>query len=257
MSDTSRAWTWRHAIIRSSLPATTRHVLLTISCFMNDVGGGCYPTTKQLAEATGLSERAVCTHIANAVAAGWLKVSEHGFRGRKWKNHEYHAAWPVEEGTEARSVPNRDEALNVVPRGTEPDDNEALNVVQSTSPYTTPTPVHKTRARAATPRDELLVVLDDEHANAVMDHRKRIGKPLTAYAAKLLAKKFAKTPDPLAAADAMVANGWQGFEPHWMDRRDRAVAPAAASKPTLASYARALLSENSGQGGGHVIEHER
>lgn len=154
MVDASRAWSWRHAIIKSDLPATTRHVLLTISCFMNEVGGGCYPTTKDLSAATGLSERAICTHIASAAKAGWLGVSEHGFRGQKWKNHQYQAAWPEAEGTEPGSVPLVAKALNVVPKGTEPDDIKALNDVQSTSPGTTPitSPRRARGARASSSR---------------------------------------------------------------------------------------------------------
>ncbi|MGB3897022.1 MAG: helix-turn-helix domain-containing protein [Mesorhizobium sp.] len=149
----NRAWTWRHAITQSGLAPTTRLVLLTISCFMNDTGDGCYPTTKQLAEATGLSERAVCTHIDVAKQAGWLTVSVHGFKGQKWKNHQYKAAWPEGEGTEPddkkalKEVQHvgtdggsaaYEKALNVLPKGTEPDDKKALKEVQSTSPVTNP-----------------------------------------------------------------------------------------------------------------------
>jgi hypothetical protein len=103
-----RAWTWRHLILKSDLSATTRHVLLTLSCFMNDVGGGCYPTQEQLAEATGLSDRAVRKHLELAESAGWLKRTEHGFRGQRWRNTEYWALWPdpldVDEGAEPRSA---------------------------------------------------------------------------------------------------------------------------------------------------------
>lgn len=119
MAKQSRSWSWRHAIVKSDLPPTTRHVLLTISVFMNDAGDGCYPTTKQLAEATGLSERAVCEHIARASSSGWLSISVHGFKGQKWKNHQYEAAWPEVEGTD-------------------PDDKKALTEGQSTTPVTTP-----------------------------------------------------------------------------------------------------------------------
>ncbi|MBW8282505.1 MAG: YdaU family protein [Rhizobium sp.] len=72
---------------------------------------------------------------------------------------------------------------------------------------------------APTPRSELLACLDADHAQAVIDHRRRIGKSLTAHAAKLLAGKFGRCPDPNSAADAMVANGWQGFEPEWLENR--------------------------------------
>ncbi|TWF53248.1 hypothetical protein FHW37_104525 [Neorhizobium alkalisoli] len=68
-------------------------------------------------------------------------------------------------------------------------------------------------------RDELMVVLDADHANAVIEHRKKIRKPLTPYAAQLLARRFALMPNPNSAADVMIGNGWQGFEPDWLESR--------------------------------------
>lgn len=66
---------------------------------------------------------------------------------------------------------------------------------------------------------ELLTVLDEEHAVGVIEHRKALRRPLTGYAARLLARQFAKCMDPNAGADAMILNGWQGFEPEWLERR--------------------------------------
>jgi hypothetical protein len=78
----------------------------------------------------------------------------------------------------------------------------------------------KDRAPAApTPCQELESVLDHEHAQAVVDHRQRLKRPLTAYAAKQLASKLSKAPDANVAADAMIANGWQGFEAGWLENR--------------------------------------
>jgi len=135
----SRAWSWRHAVIDSDLKPTTRHVLLTIGCSMNDKGEGCFPTTKQLARETALSERAVCEHINLAIEAGYLTKFQHGFAGQKWKRNEYRPRWPdaekgtdpdaekaltddqcVEKGTDAGSV-----------EGTDPDDKKALTQGQS------------------------------------------------------------------------------------------------------------------------------
>lgn len=100
---------------------------------MNDVGGGCYPTQEQLAEASGLSDRAVRQHIDDAVKAGWLIRKEHGFRGQKWRNHEYEAAWPaqdavaadlhVDEGAERGSGPFV-EGAEPHAEGAEPDDKK-------------------------------------------------------------------------------------------------------------------------------------
>jgi hypothetical protein len=70
-----------------------------------------------------------------------------------------------------------------------------------------------------TPFDELSSVLDADHATAVVEHRAKLRKPLTPRAAELLAGKFAQSPEPNAAADAMIANGWQGFETEWMANR--------------------------------------
>lgn len=70
---------------------------------------------------------------------------------------------------------------------------------------------------AQTPRSHLSAVLDDERAQAVIDHRQRLKKPLTAHAAKLLAAKFSLWPDANAAADLMIEKGWQSFEPSWAE----------------------------------------
>lgn len=70
-----------------------------------------------------------------------------------------------------------------------------------------------------TPRSELLLVLDANHADAVIEHRQKIRKPISAHAAKLLAAKFAQCASPNEAADVMIANGWQGFEPQWLENR--------------------------------------
>jgi hypothetical protein len=73
-------------------------------------------------------------------------------------------------------------------------------------------------SQKGSPLSELSAVLSPETAQAVVEHRQRMRKPLTAYAAKMLAAKFAACSDPNAAADAMIANGWQGFDQAWMQR---------------------------------------
>lgn len=106
--DGGRAWSWRHAILDSDLPSTTRHVLLTLSCFMNDLGEGAYPSQERLAEKSGLTDRAVRKHLDLAESQGWLERTEHGFRGQKWRTTEYRALWPdilhVEKGEERGSA---------------------------------------------------------------------------------------------------------------------------------------------------------
>lgn len=82
-----------------------------------------------------------------------------------------------------------------------------------------------------TPRDELAAVLDAEHADAVLEHRQKLRKPLSARAAKLMAAELAKAPDPNAAADRMIEKGWQSFEVEWLDKpAPRATPPPATER---------------------------
>lgn len=76
--------------------------------------------------------------------------------------------------------------------------------------------------------DALLAVLDEDHASAIIEHRRGKKSPLTAFAAKLLAKQFALCPDPNAAAEEMILRGWTGFKADWMRK-----APKTAGRRTV------------------------
>jgi uncharacterized protein YdaU (DUF1376 family) len=82
-------------------------------------------------------------------------------------------------------------------------------------------------ARSA--RDELLEVLDAEHADAVIAHRRQ-KHPLTAYAAKQLARALGKAPNPNDAADVMIAQGWRGFRLSWYQNLDQRGGPQGLSR---------------------------
>jgi len=64
------------AILRSSLPATTRHVLLTLAVHCGDFSSIVYPSTMILALETGLSKRRVCKDLGAAANAGWIIVKK-------------------------------------------------------------------------------------------------------------------------------------------------------------------------------------
>jgi len=85
---------WRRALINSTLAATTRHVLLTLSLHMNELGRSCYPSVMTLARETGLSRQSVMTHLGRAADTGWITIIRHGYPGRIWKRNEYTAVLP-------------------------------------------------------------------------------------------------------------------------------------------------------------------
>ncbi len=89
--------------------------------------------------------------------------------------------------------------------------------------------------------DAFLAVLDEEHALAVMDHRRAIRSPLTLHAANLLAKQFARCFDPNEAADEMIMRGWRGFKPEWIRDRDMTRPPVNAVRSTGNGLVDALI----------------
>ena len=81
------------------------------------------------------------------------------------------------------------------------------------------TPPTARKSEAEKIRKALEAVLTPDTAAAVVAHRQKLRKPLSVRAAELLAGKFAKCPGGAdAAANTMIVNGWQGFEPEWLER---------------------------------------
>lgn len=116
---------------------------------------------------------------------------------------------------------------------------------------------NQNNTREPTAIEELQQTLDLARSRAVVEHRKKIRKPLTPYGARKLAAKFALATDPNAAADAMIANGWQGFEPEWLlNRSARGHGPPGR---TIVDAAMDMIAEKErgktiGSGTGNVIE---
>jgi hypothetical protein len=79
----------------------------------------------------------------------------------------------------------------------------------------------------------LMTVLDEEHALAVIEYRRvTIKAPLTAFAAKILAKRLAEFGDANAAAEIMIERVWRGFNASWVGQ---CRTPAKQAPTTLAS----------------------
>lgn len=153
MTETSVAWSWRHAFCSSDLPATTKHVLSVLGMFMNELGEGCYPSVADICRYSSLDKKTVLKHLAVARDAGWIAVSQHGYRGQKWKRNEYAARWPERDITAAcqpiddaeggGAFPPPSEAEKAVESATQRGGPEGSKVVEEvhqdkTSPETPP-----------------------------------------------------------------------------------------------------------------------
>ncbi|MAL18992.1 MAG: hypothetical protein CL670_04820 [Balneola sp.] len=100
-----KVWDWRSYIIHYAPENPTyRHVLLTLSCFMDSAGGSCFPSIKKLSECTSLSKPSVIKYLNQAESDGWIEKSVHGFSGQGWKRHEYTASIPEKVVNEINHV---------------------------------------------------------------------------------------------------------------------------------------------------------
>jgi len=135
-------FSWRSAVLKSDLQPTTRHVLLTLSCHMNDAGESCYPTIETLVLETGLSRPAVIKHLKIAKDLGWIRIDKHGFSGQRWSRNDYQISWPsVNEGGQPRLPPSACEAVkavNVVAEGSKRGSGKAVNQVNPSTPVNSP-----------------------------------------------------------------------------------------------------------------------
>lgn len=94
--------TWRTAIANSSLAPTSRHVALTLSLWMNEMGDSAFPGPAKLRDASGLSIRTVKEHLGSLVELGWLTITEKGgIKGEKRRANVYAATVPKTRATTA------------------------------------------------------------------------------------------------------------------------------------------------------------
>ena len=99
-------FSWREAVLKSQLPAPAKHVLLTLSCYMNDLGESCFPSVETIARDTSMTKKTVIKHINTAQDWGFLQVGVHGFGGQRWRSHEYTVSVP-EGGVTATPAPEK------------------------------------------------------------------------------------------------------------------------------------------------------
>src|ERR1700722_1492914 len=81
-------WKWLRLIAASPLPSTSKLVAHTLCLHGLQNGDRIFPSQRQLAAQSGLTERTVCTHIDLIVRRGWLWRTVKNF-GRDWAGTTY------------------------------------------------------------------------------------------------------------------------------------------------------------------------
>lgn len=138
-------FSWRAAICKSDLDPYTKLTLFALSFYMNEMGTSCFPTQISLSKDTSLSRRQIQISLKTAAMKGWIKRELHGFKGQKWKNHEYFAAMPIGSSQyEHRSLQNKGGAPHTPSTEKEahrayeagaPDDIKQAHGVRTNTPY--------------------------------------------------------------------------------------------------------------------------
>lgn len=111
--DTPLLFAWREALMSEAGPdsPTTRHVLLTLSCRMDQDGSKCFPSTRTIATMTALHRKTVEDHLERVDEDGWLIRIQSAGRGRGWKRTRYLPRIPTaaSEGGSPRLPPQKAE----------------------------------------------------------------------------------------------------------------------------------------------------
>ncbi len=125
-------FTWRSAVASRHGPKSpiSRHVLLTLSLHMSELGDSCFPSLSLLSEESGLGLRTIKEHIAIAAAGGWIGKRERRLKNSQgWRRNEYFAQIPAEveaafhaEQRGAPQAPRLDSAPPAPRQGGAPDD---------------------------------------------------------------------------------------------------------------------------------------
>lgn len=137
----SELFTWRSAICESDLPATTRHVALTLSLHMSERGDSCFPSKRTLADECGRTRRTVQRHVRKLVEQGWLrKDGIHQFQtpGGPQETVQYRATIPAEGGVRDSHPSSkgasqfREGGVRVTPKDDSKQDDNKKTLVEKT-----------------------------------------------------------------------------------------------------------------------------
>jgi uncharacterized protein YdaU (DUF1376 family) len=105
------------------------------------------------------------------------------------------------------------------------------------------------KPREASPLAILSECMSETTARDLIAHRQKLRKPLTARAAKLLAKDFVAYGNAEEAAEMMIKNGWQGFHPTWVTNQAARAGPSPNGRGGMASLLAKQLGLKDGREG--------
>lgn len=189
-------------------------VMLALADFADDAGM-CWPAMAAIAGKARMTERGARGIVRRLEIRGVLTIEE--ARGRTYSNRYRLVVKPERDDIKPEAETRND--VPVIP--VKPERENIKPERDDTKTGTRVPPNHQEPSKNRqknNPAAILAPLLGADLAASVVEHRRRKGSPLTDHAAQLLGKRFSEWRNPVEAAEEMIARGWQGFKPEWMNR---------------------------------------
>lgn len=247
----SRAWSWRHAVTLSNLTGECRHLLLTMSIFMNEEGGSCFPEIATLMERTGKGKTWVHKYLNEAEKAGWLlreQVSRKKKNGdnRGWRRNEYQASWPdendvveVDSDPEKGGSPDELPSKKVVRETVEGSSREGKKVVREANTNSPITFHDSHNAQNCADGADAPERENFENEDLKKEDPKKVEQAFKRF--------FPNWPTYVSDSEPAARNAWNSLEPHEReqaaDRMDDYLAAVKASDRKMVCSCARYLSE--------------
>lgn len=116
MTETPWLFTWRsHLMSADGPPFTRRMLLLALSTYGDERGRDIFPSTREVARATGMTRKRVGEHLRKAAEEGWLQRRSIG-QGQGWRRMRYRLTLPDSVGRGVGATPPSEDVGSERPR---------------------------------------------------------------------------------------------------------------------------------------------
>lgn len=201
MTDGLNLWQWKQSLLNKGPDNPMyKHLLLTLSCFMNQKGKSCFPSINKIEDCSSLSRPTVIKYLKKAKKDGWIKVKKRGIEGKAWNRNEYEAAIPkavkeinCDDDVAVKEVNHQgDKAVNLFNEGSKRGLPKAVKQVNSNNPTNNTTNKEESKAVKEVNRQDSSHPLQ-EYVKEELEEVSKLEKQLTASNCESLIEDFGKT----------------------------------------------------------------
>lgn len=224
----------------ATLPPTAARLAIILSRYVNRETGDAWPSVTRLARELRVAENSIRSALKAMSAAGHLAIKFGG--GAKIPNHYHPILKPCTQlkGFQDETLQSADPNPSIFGAKTlQPAEGEPLYENPNKNPVkdNNTTSAKKPKAASGKILEILGAALSRETCDDLIEHRKKLRKPMTVGAAKGLVREFTAYGDAEAAAREMMVRGWRGFRAEWMKSKSQRATTGSFLETALAQIA--------------------